>query len=113
MMKNHVTLAVSLVMVAGTAFATDWEVPRTPDGRPDLQGVWANNSATPLERPQILAGRDRLTESEVAALRARADAPGWQARPSASFISLWRRSLAASVLHGGAAMRVTFPMGVG
>ena len=73
MMKNHATLAVSLVMVAGTAFATDWEVPRTPDGRPDLQGVWANNSATPLERPQILAGRDRLTESEVAALRARAD----------------------------------------
>ena len=23
--------------------------PRTPDGHPDLQGVWANNDATPLE----------------------------------------------------------------
>ncbi len=29
--------------------------PRTPDGQPDLQGVWANNTATPLERPKELA----------------------------------------------------------
>jgi hypothetical protein len=26
---------------------TEWSVPRLPDGRPDLQGVWENNSATP------------------------------------------------------------------
>jgi hypothetical protein len=31
--------------------------PRTAWGHPDLQGVWANNVATPLERPQELAGR--------------------------------------------------------
>jgi hypothetical protein len=28
-----------------------WTVPRTPDGVPDLQGYWTNNSYTPLERP--------------------------------------------------------------
>ena len=56
---------------AGTG--AEWEVPRTPDGRPDLQGVWANNAATPLERPDALAGRDRLTDQEVAALRENAE----------------------------------------
>ena len=30
--------------------------PRTPDGQPDLQGVWLNASATPLERPKALEG---------------------------------------------------------
>ena len=27
------------------------------DGQPDLQGIWVNNSATPLERPKALEGR--------------------------------------------------------
>jgi hypothetical protein len=42
------------------------------DGQPDLQGVWANNNATPLERPPALAGRALLTDAEVAALKAKA-----------------------------------------
>src|SRR5512134_4194848 len=46
--------------------------PRTVDGQPDLQGVWANNNATPLERPTALAGRALLTDAEVAALKAKA-----------------------------------------
>ncbi len=46
--------------------------PRTPDGHPDLQGVWANNDATPLERPKELQGRKFLTDAEVAALKSRA-----------------------------------------
>jgi len=49
-----------------------WTAPRTVDGHPDLQGVWANNSATPLERPKELAGRPFLTEQEVAALKKKA-----------------------------------------
>ena len=44
-----------------------WTVPRTADGHPDLQGVWANNIATPLERPKELEGRALLTDQEVAA----------------------------------------------
>jgi hypothetical protein len=44
-----------------------------PDGHPDLQGVWLNNSATPLERPRALEGRPALTDQEVVELRRRAD----------------------------------------
>jgi hypothetical protein len=46
---------------------------QAPDGHPDLQGVWLNNSATPLERPTALEGRQTLTDEEVAELRRRAD----------------------------------------
>src|SRR5262245_14718040 len=28
-----------------------WVVPRTADGRPDLQGNWSNATVTPFERP--------------------------------------------------------------
>ena len=42
------------------------------DGRPDLQGVWLNQSATPLERPKELAGRQFLTDEEVAEFKRRA-----------------------------------------
>ncbi len=44
----------------------------TPWGDPDLQGVWASDSATPLERPGALAGREFLTDEEVALLGQRA-----------------------------------------
>ncbi len=50
-----------------------WEPPRMPDGRPDLQGVWLNNIATPLQRPPALADRANLTDDEVATLEERAE----------------------------------------
>src|SRR5882762_4566710 len=50
-----------------------WTPVLGPDGHPDLQGVWLNNSATPLERPKALEGRPSLTDDEVAELRRRAD----------------------------------------
>jgi hypothetical protein len=64
-------IASLLTLPSGPA-AAQWAVPRTPDGHPDFQGVWANNSATPLERPKIVDGRPYLTEQEVAALKSKA-----------------------------------------
>jgi hypothetical protein len=40
-------------------------LPRTPDGRADLQGIWDFRSATPLERPARFAGREFMTPDEV------------------------------------------------
>jgi hypothetical protein len=48
------------------------QAPRTPWGHPDLQGVWANNVATPVERPKELEGRALLTDEEVRNLKATA-----------------------------------------
>ena len=45
-----------------------WTPPRTADGQPDLQGVWTNNTVTPLERPKELAGKEFYTDAELEAL---------------------------------------------
>lgn len=63
-------ILVGPVSVGGQTPA--WAPPLTPDGKPDLQGVWWNISATPLERPPQLAGRPLLTDEEVAELKKRA-----------------------------------------
>src|SRR5437588_573775 len=41
---------------------------RTAWGEPDLQGLWANRTVTPLERPQAFAGKQTLTPEEKARL---------------------------------------------
>ena len=40
-------------------------LPRTADGRPDLQGTWDFAQLTPLERPGEFAGKDTITEEEA------------------------------------------------
>jgi len=85
-MRNHVLISmVALVLAivpavgqttkeapktAATARGT-WTPPRTPDGQPDLQGVWTNNTVTPLQRPKELAGKEFYTEAELAEVQKR------------------------------------------
>ena len=42
-------------------------IPRTSDGKPDLQGDWTNATFTPLERPEALKDKEFFTPDEAAA----------------------------------------------
>ena len=59
--------------VAKTANATKTAstAPRTPDGHSDLQGVWTNNTRTPLQRSKELGAKEFYTEAELNALQKR------------------------------------------
>ncbi|HVQ13138.1 MAG TPA: hypothetical protein VMS40_06090, partial [Vicinamibacterales bacterium] len=46
--------------------ASTYKVAKTSFGQPDLEGVWSNNSATPLQRPAAWADKPLLTDAEVA-----------------------------------------------
>jgi hypothetical protein len=74
--------AVALVIAASMPFAAQaprpaapaaakWVMPRTPDGHPDLQGVWSYATITPVERPAEFAGKEFLTEQEADAYEKR------------------------------------------
>jgi hypothetical protein len=83
-----VAVAVLLPPCVGSAVAQTRpasptaSVPRTPDGKPDLQGFWDFRTLTPLERPAALADKPLLSEEEARTLqdqnadrRSRAAAP--------------------------------------
>src|SRR6188472_3875132 len=55
---------------AATAAKKPWVVPRTPDGKPDLQGNWTNETQTPLERQT--PGGLTLTDAQAKAIEDRA-----------------------------------------
>ena len=65
-----------LVVVIGagqllTAQTSTNALPRTPDGQPDLQGVYNFANSTPMERPDEFAGRTTLTPEEIEAYQQR------------------------------------------
>ena len=60
---------LAVMGLAGTALAQSSDVPRTPWGHPDMQGLWTNSTTTPLEA---------LTEEEQARGR-EAQRPVWEA----------------------------------
>src|SRR5262249_13247573 len=55
---RKLVLAIAFVStMAAHARTTANVIPRTPDGRPDLEGFWDYGIATPLERPDEIIGR--------------------------------------------------------
>jgi hypothetical protein len=64
-MNRAICLALFLA-TAPAAFGQGYQPPRTPDGKPDLQGMWTNSSITTLERtnpslPLVLSAEQTAT----------------------------------------------------
>jgi hypothetical protein len=59
-------ILAAAILPATPAFSQHSSVPRTPDGHPDLQGIWTSASVVPLERPPELNGKEFYTEQEAA-----------------------------------------------
>ena len=68
MKRTLVSVCLSLVMLplAVQAQTGSSAVPRTADGRPDLQGIWDYRTMTPLERPADLEDKSVFTDEEAA-----------------------------------------------
>ena len=59
---------LTLVALAPASALAQGDVPPTPWGDPDLQGVWDFRTITPMERPEDRAEQEFLTSEEAAAL---------------------------------------------
>ena len=51
--------------------AKAWTAPRTPDGKPDLSGVYSSAQTIPVQRPANLGAKEFYTPEELAANAAR------------------------------------------
>lgn len=47
------------------AVSSNADLPRTADGRPDLQGIWTNATLTPLQRPTQLGTQRSMSRDEA------------------------------------------------
>ena len=68
------TVVTFVCLVPGAAVAQverdpqrGWTPPRTPEGVPDLQGVYTFRTITPMQRPEALEGKVTLSSEEAAA----------------------------------------------
>jgi hypothetical protein len=72
-MKTNSKLSSFMLLLAiawlptttSTAQDSDYQLPRTVDGVPDLQGMWTNNTITPLSRPARFEDKLVLTPEEA------------------------------------------------
>ncbi|MEE8131406.1 MAG: hypothetical protein V3T48_14030, partial [Vicinamibacterales bacterium] len=67
-----VAVAGQTSSAAAGAREAAYVVPRTPDGQPDLQGFWNNQTYTPLERPDNVTKEFYTLEEATALEQARA-----------------------------------------
>lgn len=72
--KILLAIAATLVCSATQAQDSDYQVPRTEWGVPDLQGVWNFATNIPMQRPAAFADRATLSEAEIAAIGAQVEA---------------------------------------
>jgi hypothetical protein len=61
-----VPAALAAILMAAPLAAQKWTAPRTPDGKPNLEGVWTHATITPLERPPELGNKQFFTKEEAA-----------------------------------------------
>jgi hypothetical protein len=64
-MNRRVLIAAAFLGTA-PAWCSQPAVPHTPDGHPDLQGIWTSASVVPLQRPAELKGKEFYTQEEAA-----------------------------------------------
>ena len=67
-----VVLATAAHLSGQAARSEPYVAPRTVNGQPDMQGVWANNTVTPLQRPEQFGNRATMTDAELAKMKATA-----------------------------------------
>ncbi len=60
-----------------------WTQPRTPDGQPDMQGIWNNSTLMQLQRPREFANKQYLSEQETVELETKLAQQGNWDRPGA------------------------------
>src|SRR5690242_17988038 len=80
--------AQSQVTAKPAPAAKAWTMPRTPDGKPDLQGVYSNATTIPVARPANLGAKEFYTDEADKAASAAAGrggaGRGGAARPAAA-----------------------------
>ena len=72
-LKSLFNFCLQTLITVGTVYAqSSYQAPLTIDGHPDIQGVWANNTVTPVQRPDVFEGREFLTAEEMQIISTRA-----------------------------------------
>src|SRR5262245_61714689 len=94
--ENRLRLAMVIAatcLMGQAAGAQKYTAPRTPWGDPDLQGLWSNQTSTPLQRPDALRDKETLTSDEAEereeAARLSADGPPPPGDPG-TYNAFWR-----------------------
>ena len=70
-MNQRLVILIAAGVFAAAALpaqtAKSTRLARTPDGHPDLQGIWTNATLTPMQRPAAFAGKATVTDAEAKA----------------------------------------------